>query len=259
MLRNHVSIAIWGQNIACLVVMMIISLIIIARGLDPRKSKYRSIILPAALCLLLLTFANPGLDGVHRWISISILRLNMAMIALPIIFVELWNASKTKGLTFVCVIAFGIALLLLLQPDASQLTGFAVPMTIMLCRKTNRKVIRLLIISTFSLLVVLSWMYLDKLPPVNYVEEIVNLVADMGLFWLVLGIMSLAVLPMPFLLFPPENAKSISRYIGGYYVIIIVATQFGNFPVPLMGYGVSPILGYFISLIWYIQTKYEKM
>jgi hypothetical protein len=37
-------------------------------------------------------------------------------------------------------------------------------------------------------------MYLDNLPPVNYVERIVNMVADMGLIWLILGVASLVAL-----------------------------------------------------------------
>jgi len=99
-------------------------------------------------------------------------------------------------------------------------------------------------------------MYLDNLPPVNYVERIVNMVADMGLIWLILGVASLVALPVPFLLFPSQNTESISRYIGCYYIIIILSTLFGNFPVPLMGYGISPIIGFYISLIWYIYSKY---
>lgn len=149
-------------------------------------------------------------------------------------------------------------MVLFFQPDASQLTGFAVPIMIMLSRKTNSKVIRLLIISVYSLFIILSWMYLDNLPPVNYVERIVNMVADMGLIWLILGAASLVALPVPFLLFPPQNTESISRYIGCYYIIIILSTLFGNFPVPLMGYGISPIIGFYISLIWYINSKYAK-
>jgi len=198
------------------------------------------------------------MESVHRWISIGILKLNIAMIVLPIILIELWNVLKIKGLKYGSVIAFGILLVLFFQPDASQLTGFAVPMMIMLSRKTNSKVIRLLIISVFSLFIILSWMYLDNLPPVNYVERIVNMVADMGLIWLIIGVASLVALPVPFLLFPPQNTESISRYIGCYYIIIILSTLFGNFPVTLMGYGISPIIGFYISLIWYINSKYAK-
>ena len=75
------------------------------------------------------------------------------------------------------------------------------------------------------------------------------------LVWLILGVTSLAVLPAQFLLFPPMNTQPISRYIGFYYIIIILSMLFGNFPAPLMGYGISPIIGYYLSLIWYQNRK----
>lgn len=258
MYRNHVSIAIWSQNIACLVLMSFVSLIMANHKFNVNKSKYKKFVLPAALGLLILTFASQGIAGVHRWISIGAVKLNIAMIILPIILIELWNVLKTKGLNLGFAIAFVILLVLFFQPDASQLTGFAVPMMIMLSRNTNSKVISFLIISAFSLFVVFSWIYLDNLPPVNYVERILNMVANMGFAWLILGVISLVILPIPFLLFPPKNTESISKYIGCYYIIIILSTLFGNFPVPLMGYGISPIIGFYISLMWYLHSKYVK-
>ncbi|MFT4106349.1 MAG: hypothetical protein QM657_11370 [Lacrimispora sp.] len=256
MYRNHISIVIWGQNIACFLLMSIISCIMYKFGIS--RNEYKKIIFPSALFLLTLTFVNPGMEGVHRWISIGIIKLNIAMIILPVILIYLWDALQAKGIKFGGVIAFGVILVLLFQPDASQLTGFAIPAMIMISRKANNKAISLFTISTFSLFIVLSWIYLDHLPPVNYVERILSMAADMGLLWLILGVASLAILPMPFLLFPPKNAELISRCIGCYYIIILLSTSFGNFPVPLMGYGISPIIGFYISLTWYLNSKCVK-
>jgi hypothetical protein len=33
-----------------------------------------------------------------------------------------------------------------------------------------------------------------------------------------------------------------------YVAMVTIAPAWGTFPVPIMGYGVSPILGYFIAL-----------
>jgi hypothetical protein len=191
-------------------------------------------------------------------VSLGIIRVNAAMIVLPLILIELWHLVQTKGAKIGFTIIIGILLLLLFQPDASQLTGFAIPAMIMLFSKVNSKTLRLLIASTFSIFVISSWVYLDNLPPVDYVERIVYMVANMGNLWLFLGIISLIILPLPFLLFPPQNARLISRCIGAYFIIIIISTLFGNFPVPLMGYGISPIIGYFISIIWYTNWQYSK-
>lgn len=60
---------------------------------------------------------------------------------------------------------------------------------------------------------------------------------------------------IPFIFFPPENLKLPSICVGLYFIIILISTLFGNFPVPLMGYGISPIIGCFILISWYIRAK----
>lgn len=257
MYQHHIPTAIWIQNIACLIILNCISLILFTLKINVFESNHRKFLLPICLFLLIVTLVSPGMEDVHRWILIGFIRLNIAMIVLPITLIELY-VLNTKGFKFAWVIALIVMLVLFFQPDASQLTGFAVPMMITLSRNTNSKVIRLLIIFAFSLFVVFSWMYLDNLPPVNYVESILNMVANMGFTWLSLGVFSFVILPLPFLLYPPKSAESISKYIGCYYIIIILSTLFGNFPVPLMGYGISPIIGFYISLIWYLNSKYKK-
>ena len=253
MYQNHVPVAIWGQNIGCLVLMSVISLLMITCKFNNTGNRYNQLLLPAAIIALMLTFANQGMEGVHRWISIGAVKLNVAMIVLPMILLELYQVLKIRGLTYAGVGAFIILLVLFFQPDASQLTGFAIPVMIMLSLNTRSKKIRFLITGVSVLFIVLSWIRLDHLPPVNYVERILMMVADMGGIWLVLGIISLAILPAPFILLPPKNAVSVSRYIGCYYIVILLSTLFGNFPVPLMGYGISPIVGYYLSLTWYLN------
>lgn len=253
MYQNHVPVAIWGQNIGCLILMSVISLFMITHKFNNTGNRYNQLLLPAAIIALILTFANQGMDGVHRWISIGAVKLNVAMIVLPVILLELYKVLKIRGLTYAGVSALIILLVLFFQPDASQLTGFAIPTMIMLSLNTRSKKIRFLITGVSVLFIVLSWIRLDHLPPVDYVERILMMVADMGGIWFVSGIISLAILPAPFLLFPPKHAVSVSRYIGCYYIVILLSTLFGNFPVPLMGYGISPIVGYYLSLTWYFK------
>ena len=260
MYRNEVSIMRWMQNIICFLLLSVISLFIVKgkHNINKNKDKRNIITISMALCFLILTFLFPGMEGVHRWVSLGFIRVNAAIIVLPLILIALWHLVQTKGVKIGFTITIGIVLLLLFQPDASQLTGFAIPAMIMLFSKVNSKTLRLLIASIFSIFVISSWVYLDNLPPVDYVERIVYMVANMGNLWLFLGIISLIILPLPFLLFPPKNAELLSSCIGIYFIIVIISTLFGNFPVPLMGYGISPIIGYFISIIWYTNWQYSK-
>lgn len=255
MSSNKVPIIIWGQNIGSLLILGSISCLIISRKSKIKKRNSISISLLLTIILLLLTFFDFGLEGVHRWVSIGPVKFYVASIVIPIVFIELWGGLQIKNWWISVVITIVISILLTLQPDASQLTGFIIPMIILIWSKTKNKFFRYSILGLLSMLAINSWIFLDGLPPVSYVEEIVSMVANMGILWLVLGIISLVIVPLPFILYPPKNSKLLSICIGIYYIIILVSTVFGNFPVPMMGYGISPIIGYFISITWLVKSK----
>jgi cell division protein FtsW (lipid II flippase) len=255
MYHNKISIFIWTQNIACLIITGLISYFAVSNKFKMIRIKTNGILILISLILLILTFISPDVNGVHRWVSIGIIKFNVSMIVLPIVIIELWKLLQIKRLRFTVTITMTISILLAIQPDASQLTGFAIPMMIMLCSNTDKKHLRIFIVGILSILIIFSWLFLDSLPAVAYVERIVSLLANMGLIWLIIGVISLSILPIPFMLFPPKNLKLPSICVGLYFIIILISTLFGNFPVPLMGYGISPIIGYYIPITWYAKSK----
>lgn len=251
MYTNGVPTIIWSQNIFASLIAVLIS------ELVSRKTKIIGSIfsIPLIILLLLFTFLDIGLEGVHRWVSIGPVRFYIASIVLPLLIIGLWKITKNLSWRIPTIITMGVSLLLALQPDASQTTAFIISMAIILFNKTSKTCYRLSVSGVLSIIIILSWLYLDNLPPVPYVEEIVKMVANMGIIWLALGIISLVILPLPFFLFPPRNAKLPSKCLGVYFAIVLISTLFGNFPVPTMGYGISPIIGYFLSIAWLINNK----
>jgi hypothetical protein len=93
-----------------------------------------------------------------------------------------------------------------------------------------------------------AWARVDPLPPVPYVEGIVGLARQSGPAWMVASLAALALLPLPFFVGPFSGHPAVARALGAYLCICILAPLFGNFPVPLVGFGLSPIVGYFIAL-----------
>jgi hypothetical protein len=253
---SKVPIAIFVQNIFYFILAGIISYFIL---LKKSKAKNNACInattIIVAVILLFLTFISSGIEGVHRWVSVGPIRFYVAAIVIPVIIIELWKLLQIRGWWFSATITIVISILLTLQPDASMLTAFTIPMILLLWNKININIFRSCIVVLLSALIIISWVFLDKLPPVSYVENIISLVANMGIIWLSLGVVSLAILPLPFIFFSPKKYKLLSVSIGMYFIIILTSTLFGNFPVPLMGYGVSPITGYFISITWYAKSK----
>lgn len=254
MFINKVPILIWVQNIICLMIAGIISYLILSKS-KVKETKYKSITIITTVILLLLTFVDPGFQGVNRWVSIGPFNFYVASIVIPILIIEIYKLSQFSNWFILALIILFISILLTLQPDASQSTAFIIPMIILLWSKTNKNVLRISITALLWILIVYAWVFLDSLPPVSYVEKIISLVFKMGIFWFILGVISLIILPLPFILFPPKSFKLLSTCIGVYFIIILISTQFGNFPVPLMGYGISPIIGYFISITWFVKTK----
>lgn len=253
MYLNKISIGIWSQNIIALLISGLISYLVLNGR--PRISKRKSFgfIIPITIILLFLTFLNSGIEGVHRWISIGAIRINVASVVLPILFIEIWRILKILNWWYSMIVTIAVSILLALQPDASQTTGFVYPMAILLLSKANKSVIRYIFIGLISIIPIICWIFIDSLPPVDYVEDIVLMVQNLGTVWHLIGITSLALLPLPFIILATKNYKLISTCLGLYFTIILISTLFGNFPVPLMGYGISPIIGYLIALTWLLK------
>lgn len=246
-----VKAATYGQNIICFLLAGSISYLIIGRkAVENKHNFYTVVVILIEVMLLLLTFFDPGIQGVHRWVAIGPIRFYVSSMILPGIIIGLWELLRKKNWWPAYFFTFLITLLLTLQPDASQLTAFTFSMIILLIIRSGKEILKSCCAVALILFIAYSWINIDNLPPVAYVENIIQLVGSMGLIWSALGISSLLLLPLPFILFPPRNSKAVSICLGIYFSFVLASTQFGNFPIPLMGYGISPIIGYFISITW---------
>lgn len=203
---------------------------------------------------LLLSFSSVGTEGVHRWVVIGPVRLYISAIVVPIIMINLWGLLKKGSIIIAVGAIICTSIILTLQPDASMVTAFSVISIILLWNKI-KKIPYILIIVLLVGLTISTWMFLDGLAPVVYVEGIFKLVSDRGIIWFILASISLIIIVIPFLIFPPKKNKILSICFGIYFIIILISNVFGNFPIPLMGYGIAPIIGYFISIIWLTKIK----
>lgn len=257
MAGNDVPISISLQNLTAMLIFGLLAIFLIIRNIRCNDK----IIISISLILLIFTLSGNGLDGVHRWVKLGIISVNIAMIVLPITLVALYGLLTKRKTQYSMFVIVGIAILLALQPDASQLMGFSIPVIIILFDKKIKinGIIRYVVSLLLVFLLILSWVFVDNLAPVSYVEGILGLISNISPILLVLGLLSLILVPLPFILFQPEEFRLLSICIGLYYILIMISTLFGNFPVPFMGYGISPIIGYFILLFGINSLSYKKM
>lgn len=241
-----VSLRLYGQNIAALILGGAISFFCIAR---PRRTEPRGVFALMLLSVggLLWTFASPALDGVHRWVEIGPVSLNGAFIFLPMALVAihgLWSQGKPLPALLAMV---AIAAMLFLQPDASMVTAFTLAVIPVLLRGDRLGKLRVGLLALLCVLTVLSWMKRDSLEPVDYVEGILQMARDCGKIYVLAGIASLLILFFPFGMgaaYRERRVLCISCAL--FYLGTLVGAAAGAFPVPVMGYGVSPIVGYLI-------------
>ncbi len=247
--QNAISPFVYGQNVISYLASGFFLLFFGARPAVSRRGNRFQLAMLAVGCLALAaTFLDRGLENVHRWLAIGNFRLSIASLVVPCMIISLGTLFRQGAVALPSVLATLVSLLLFLQPDASQLSAFAVSVAFLVWRQVKHSFLKYDVVLLFAAAVSYSWMHIDALAPVAHVEGILRMAGDMGMAWLLVGIASLALLPAPFLWFSKKSA--LAKAVGLYYLVILISTFLGNFPVPFMGFGISPILGYQMALFF---------
>ena len=256
MRMSDVPAALWGQNLAAWAVGTLLCLGLWRSRSSPPRSRWFDFAAVLTLAALAATLLAPGVEGVHRWVPLGPVRLHAAAVLLPLLLVAMQRMAEVRGWWTSTGVAVGVALLRLVQPDAAQATAFAAGCLVLLLPLAGRDPLRLAGMLVLPVLAGLAWLRKDPLAPVPYVEGIVHLAAGLGAGWAVAAVVSLLVLPLPFFLAGRRAGKHAGHALGAYVTITVLAALLtGNFPVPVMGYGVSPIIGYLAGLAVLMRAR----
>lgn len=250
-MRQHgVPSSRWGLNLLGGAVAAAICSVFLARSRVPMSRTAATIIACFAAGALAATFMVTGSMGVHRWIPVGPLTMHVGAICLPLFIVALGvlDAFGGKLRWGPMLLAMAVAMVLLLQPDAAQATAFAAAVFTLLMANKQRALAAWVAALVIAALAGWTWTQRDPLSPVPYVEGIIGLARQSGPVWLVASITALALLPLPFFIGPSGSHSAFVRALGVYWCVCILTPLFGHFPVPLVGFGLSPIVGYFVSL-----------
>lgn len=209
-------------------------------------------VFPAVLGLAVLLVASsllgPEQSGVHRWINAGPVSLNVAMMMLPAALVALAWLGRTR--VWAWGLALAIVVVLAMQPDRSQATAFGAGVICLVLRSPQTMWVRAAVVGVVALGVVIAWLQPDPLLPVAEVEEILLLA------YAVTPVLAVAagVLLLVFSLTPGVltlKGAPVVRYAGetlSIYLLISAAMPFvGAYPVPLVGVGMSPIIGAWLA------------
>ena len=201
-----------------------------------------TVILPA---LLACTFVGPTVDNVHRWIALGPLKLHVAMLLLPFLATQMFRHDKQ----LISVTVILSAIIIALQPDRASAAALFLTSLCWLCFMRNGWSLVTVVGSGSSLLS--TMLKADTLPPARFVENVISdaAVIHVGIAVLLTATMMLAIAASLFAGLRNGLARGApfiawSACLIGYFL----ASCAGPYPIPLLGYGVSPILGFGLAL-----------
>jgi len=199
-------------------------------------------IAPAALAA---TFLYPGQEGVHRWIDVGPLHVNAAAALLPAAVVALATLADRR---WSWVAAAGMLGLLVLQPDASQAAALGAGMIVVLASLRAPTLVRAGGAAATVLAVVAACLRPDPLVPVPEVEGIVALAWRWSPVAAAVAVALLAATVLyPLRLAGRGRPFTPALALAACCAVQAVAPAFGAFPVPLVGIGMSPVLGFWLG------------
>lgn len=179
-----------------------------------------------------------------RWLVLGDVRLYLAAVVLPLVLFLLDAPSHTLATHATAVTTAAIALVL--QPDASQLTAFALGMLALLVPAALPRPVRLGLCGMLLGTAVVAWRMPDPLVPVRYVEGVFALAAEASSLAFVGAVVSAALPVAAFVWAARVNRSSGTFAVAVYYAALFALAPWQITPVPLLGFGAGPILGYFL-------------
>jgi cell division protein FtsW (lipid II flippase) len=244
MALNGSSMGAWSRNVFAWLVGALLAFVL-ARVRLSAASVLAMLFMP--LFCIAATFAAPDVEGVHRWVDIGPLHINMAALLLPMAIVAL----AAMGINRVAAVGTGLALaaLLMLQPDASQATGLLVAVFLLSLRAEGSLVLKIAVLGIVAIATIVAWSRPDPLQPVEEVELILALAWRTSATLALLAVAALACTCLsPLVLAGRQEVRAASLALSAYFLTVSLAPLFGVFPVPLVGLGMSFPVGFWLGI-----------
>ncbi len=197
-------------------------------------------LVPIALSVIALSLFGAGQEGVHRWLELGPIQLNAAALVLP---AAIATFMRTPALVAIPLFAI-LGGLLAWQPDISQLAAFALAATLLCSARFGWKGAALaLLLSAAAVALCLSRP--DPLAPVPHVEGIFTLAGGQSPALAVAMAVSLALAALSPLLLRKSAPAALA--LTAYFATTSLAVLLGAYPVPLAGYGLSFVIGWWLG------------
>lgn len=238
MIAGGVSPVLWIQQAAAFVIFALLGML----GSFFRKVPafvWTAVLLAA----LVATLFFPAVGGARRWLDLGVLNVHAALLALPPL---LFLLDRKKCPWPVMLIA---AAVLCLQPDFSQLAAFSLSILPILWKQRKRAVWAIGSLVVLAILIIRCSSLPVRLESVPYCEGILGMLGEISPVLLAAGGLAMALIPGCFLYQFIKNSSRTALCLAVYYAAAILFSLSGQYPVLFMGFGLSPIAGY-----WFVSS-----
>lgn len=202
----------------------------------------------AAVLLLAAAVLLGGveIDGAWRWLRVGPVLLHPASLVGSLLLLAL---ARAAGSALCAVLAGATVLCFGVGNDGAASLAFALGLSGLLPGERQHWKTLLPLCVLAWCMVAWGWTRPDSLAPVPYVEEIVARTWSASALLGAAAALLLAMLPLPFLLAAREAGKRGARYaLAGFWAGLVLAGLLGNYPIPVIGYGASPVIGWVLAL-----------
>lgn len=238
MIVGGVSPVLWGQQLAAFAVFALLCLL--------RRAAQR---VPSIVWILVLlaglvsTLFFSAVGGAKRWLDLGPLNINAAMLVIPALLLLIGNMKRPH--LFVIL----VAAVLCLQPDLSQLAAFSLGILPILWKQRKNvcwAIVSLVLLVLFAIRCINTSVELES---VAYCEGILRMVGEISPLLMMVGGVALALIPGYFIYRVFRTRSTVMLGLAIYYAVAILFSITGEYPVPFMGFGISPIAGYWLVLV----------
>lgn len=202
----------------------------------------------AGLIAIACTLIAPGLHGIHRWLVISGVRLHASQLVMPGLMVFAASNLRRAPAPVVLLASQGLHLL---QPDAGQATAVAAGSLLLFLGGPASKLSRAAAAASVAMAIA-TWVRFDPLTASPFVEDIVQRAFAINWSLGCLGLITLAAGALAPMMLASRTAAAettvAARGLAVYLATAALVSAFGQFPVPLLGFGASSVVGAFVGL-----------
>lgn len=237
MVADGISPMMWGQQIAAYLVFPCLALL-----LGGAFRRIPASVRTAALMLFLCsTLLGTEVGGAKRWLDLGLFNVNAAMLVLPAL-IFLMHGMKSPWPAMLCAAA-----VLSAQPDLSQLAAFSAAALFVLWKHRKQRIWSAASLVLMSVSIIMCMGRPTAIEPVSYCEGVLPLLGSMSILLLAAGYLALALVP-GFLAYRFCREGGIWLLsLAVYYGMIMLFSLSGAYPVPFMGFGLSPFAGYWFA------------